>query len=127
MDAINLVFKPLDTPIYRDKLTILIDEPYGDTEKRRLNNFRSEHPRLDKNKQIYVLPVKALEEYYPDRWKNLGLGKLVWAERVAKEITKDEFEKKMSVVYNAINQCWDRAYINNQVNPIPSSSAPPCS
>ena len=88
---------------------------------------RSEHPRLDKNKQIYVLPVKALEEYYPDRWKNLGLGKLVWAERVAKEITKDEFEKKMSVVYNAINQCWDRAYINNQVNPIPSSSAPPCS
>lgn len=113
MDAINSVFKPLDTPIYREKLVILLDKPNGQAKEARFREFKAAHPEMRELEQIFILPVGSLEEYYPQTWKNLSLKKKPWAEKVGNEITKEEFERAMPVVFDALQQVWGRSFNDN--------------
>jgi putative ATP-dependent endonuclease of the OLD family len=114
MEALNLVFRPLDkSPIYGNRLVILCDAPH-DEKKESFRAFKAQHSKLEKRKQLYVLPVTCLEEYYPSQWKkNEKLKphqKRNLAQRVAKEIDQIEFEQQMSIIYDAMSACWENAY-----------------
>jgi len=121
MEAINKIYIPIGvtSSIYRDRLVILIDKPCIDKEKDKLK-FLSDNSNLTSKNQFYELPVDALEKYYPKTWKkdDSGVkeldkqknGKLLYAREVATVITKEEFEKEMTVVYEALVKCWKEAY-----------------
>jgi hypothetical protein len=58
--------------------------------------------------------------YYPAPWKKTKLeinalddvinGKMLYAKEVGGNITQEQFEKEMPVVFEAISQCWNLAY-----------------
>ena len=114
MEAINLVLKPLSyRPIYREKLTLLCDYPHAENLER-FEKWKAQNYYLTKNKQLHVLTVPSLEEYYPAQWcpptplkshqkKNL-------ARKVAAEITQAMFETDMSIIFAALCHCWENAY-----------------
>jgi len=37
-------------------------------------------------------------------------GKLLLAKKVGKSITKEQFEKEMLMVYQALSKCWELSY-----------------
>jgi putative ATP-dependent endonuclease of the OLD family len=116
MEAINLVYKPLALrPIYRNKLTILCEKPDA-VKLPRFEEFKKEHKHLEKNGQLFVLPVGKIEEYYPARLKPAALpvnsgAKRNLAKKVGDEITQNEFETDMKIVFDALNHCWTQAYV----------------
>jgi putative ATP-dependent endonuclease of the OLD family len=120
MGAINTVFAPLSqNPIYRDRLVILCDRPHP-SKQADFDNFIGSYRWLLDHRQIFLLPVPSLEEYYPAAYKqtaaqveelgrHLGL-KRDMARHVGKNITQAEFETEMSVVKDALEVCWTNAY-----------------
>ncbi|MCE2724973.1 MAG: AAA family ATPase [Burkholderiales bacterium] len=99
-------------PIYRDRLTILFDKPDGEDKERRFEAFKKSRKHANANSQLFVLPVNGLEEYYPaalraatNRAQKVKLAKFIGA-----NITKEDFETNMSVVFQALEHCWTNAY-----------------
>jgi putative ATP-dependent endonuclease of OLD family len=114
MEAINLVFNPLDkSAIYRDKLVLLCDAPHAEKQES-FRKFKAQHPKLEPQKQLFELAVTQIEQYYPAPWKTTNelksRQKRNLAKKVAKEITQDQFEKDMPIVFDALKACWEKAY-----------------
>lgn len=114
MEALNLVFRPLDkSPIYGDRLVILCDAPHAEKEES-FRVFRAQHSQLERRQQLYVLPVTQLEEYYPEQWKTAEKikphQKRNLAKIVAKEIAQRDFEEQMPIIYSAMSACWRKAH-----------------
>ncbi|MDA8079107.1 MAG: AAA family ATPase [Nitrospiraceae bacterium] len=114
MEAINLVFNPLKSrPIYKEKLTMLFDLPNA-AKLPRFEEFKRGNAFLERNGQLHVLPVGSLEEYYPaalrSRFSQLN-DKIKLAKKMATEITQEQFEREMPVIFDALRHCWDNAYV----------------
>lgn len=115
MEAINLVYTPLALrPIYKNKLTILCDKPDA-AKLPRFDEFKKKNKHLEKNGQLFVLPVEKIEEYYAARLRPAvspsGSGaKRNLAEKAGQEITQQEFEAEMIIVFNALQHCWKNAF-----------------
>lgn len=122
LHAIHKMFNPLATcnnPIYKDKVVILCDKPIDQRAQNKLDEFKNGYPYLIKNQQLFELNTTTLEEYYPDNWKKTyeeshGLGKngqkSLYAEQVANGLTREEFENKMPIMYQALKRCWELSY-----------------
>ena len=115
MEAINLVYTPLALrPIYKNKLTLLCDKPDA-VKLPRFEEFKKGYKHLEKNGQLFVLPVEKIEEYYPARLRPAvspsgSAAKRNLAEKVGQEITQQEFETNMKIVFDALGHCWKNAY-----------------
>lgn len=83
-----------------------------------LSRFCNAYKALIDSKQMHILTVEAIEIYYPDQWRKnpeqvktmQSREKTALAEIVGCEITKDQFEQEMSIVFSALNAAWDLAY-----------------
>lgn len=121
LHAVHKLFNPLagsDNPIYKHKAVILIDKP-NDKQKNKYDQFKSGYPYLFNDGQVFELSTESLEEYYPDKWKKTKdeckelasqEQKVAYAEKVASEITQEEFEGKMTIIFNALDKCKDLAF-----------------
>lgn len=118
MDGINQMLVPLyGSPVYRDKLVLLCDKP-SENRAKDFDKFCNAYQALIDSKQMHILTVEAIEIYYPDQWKKnpeqvkamQSREKTALAEIVGCEITKDQFEKEMPIVFSALNAAWDLAY-----------------
>jgi predicted ATP-dependent endonuclease of OLD family len=115
LNAIEKIFAPLEKSIYKEKTVILFDKSKDEKLKQ---SFIDTHPYLRQNSQIYDLGVGSLEEYYPAPWKKdtdqvkklSSHQKRNLAKEVAEEISKDDFEKKMSIVYSALTSVFNKSF-----------------
>lgn len=113
--AIVQVFKPLETSIYKDKAVIFVDKQ-NDASQR--DTFLANHASLQTNGQFFESTAASIEEYYPTTWqkaaadvkKMSGDDKLNQAKSAGDGITKDDFEKQMPKLFEALNKCWSLAY-----------------
>lgn len=125
INAIEKAFTPLEASIYKDKLVILIDQPSSQTAGG-VRSFLSQNRGLSTNSQFFQLPCRDLEQYYPSQsdpvygnWrkkqsdldKNFnGQKKKQLAKHVGDSLTKEQFEKEMPVVFDALKKTWELAY-----------------
>jgi len=116
LDAVNKFFLPLRA-IYKEKTVLLCDQP-NVKQLMDFNEFISSH-RLVENQDYFVLSAPSLEEYYPDRWRKTSAEvadmqkkreKVAYAEKVASQISREEFESEMSTVLLAIAKTKARAF-----------------
>ena len=99
-------------PIYRERLTILFDKPDGEEKEGRFQAFKESRRHRNANEQLFVLPVNGLEEYYPAALRATTplVKKVKLARFMGANITKEDFETHMPVVFQALNHCWANAY-----------------
>jgi recombinational DNA repair ATPase RecF len=98
-------------PIYRERLTILFDKP--DTGKeQRFENFKNSRRHDNANDQLFVLPVHGLEDYYPTalRATTQLANKVKLARYIGRNITKEDFETHMPIMFQALEHCCANAY-----------------
>lgn len=117
INAIEQLFQPLKNSLYRERVVILFDKQRNPAA---LTQFLNRHPNLKDNKQAFESTVGSIEEYYPNAnsWRKTsaqvevmaGRSKLILAREVGDGITKDQFEKEMSLVFQALQRCWDLAH-----------------
>jgi len=114
-NAIEQVFKPLETSIYKETVVIFVDkQPNPD----RLNTFLNNHLHLKSKNQFFESTIKSLEEYYPPPWQKTssdlenmsGDDKCNLANTAGENISKEDFESKMPKLFEALKQCWKLAY-----------------
>lgn len=115
MNMVNKAYMPTKS-IYGGRVVILCDKPEGreaDFEKF-INSYK-----LKKDEDYFILTQASLEEYYPSPWKKSSeetkeLGKnrekVVLAKKVAEEITQEQFEEEMPLVFNALQKAAERAF-----------------
>lgn len=132
INAIEKIFIPLNSSIYRNKVVILIDQPSSRTQAG-VSQFLTRNPDLSANAQFYQLPFRDLEQYYPSQadtvygnWRKTqaemdalnptgakvfnGKKKKQLSKHVGKNITQAQFEIDLQVCYDAISRCWDLAF-----------------
>lgn len=124
INAIERVYAALQTSIYRDTLIILIDHP---SEERRagVDAFLERNNNLRINNQFHHLPLRDIEQCYPDQedpvyrnWRRTqeetdvmtSHQKLQLARRVGDQITQEQFETIMPECFAALTECWAKAY-----------------
>ncbi|MEE4253937.1 MAG: AAA family ATPase [Desulfuromusa sp.] len=113
MDAVNLVFDPLKVrPIYKTKLVILLDQPNGEHKQTRFEEFKNANRFLERNCQLHVLDVNGLEDYYPSTLTEecRFTDKKKKAKWMASQITQEQFESEMPIIFKALEKCWAEAY-----------------
>lgn len=113
MNAINKVYQPLkQTPIYKDKLGILLDAPSGPEKQQRYEHFKRENSSLEYHGQLFELPVNGLEDYYPTTLKSQCsvANKVKMARWMGGRIDQNQFENEMVVLFSALQHCWQKAY-----------------
>jgi len=122
MDVINAAYVPLGvaSPIYKDRLIILCDKPTDQKKENDKEKFLKSYSHLTKKPQHFEIPFCDIEEYYPTPWKktkpeisaldNVMYGKMLYAKEVGKNISQEQFEKEMPVLFEALSQCWNLAY-----------------
>lgn len=114
LNAVEQVFKPIETSIYKYKVVIIVDKH----EQKHIDAFNASHKDLFTNGQLFQLSTDSLEEYYPSAWKKnpddikkmVGDKKLELARSVAKNITKEDFEKEMPILKEALDKCWNNCF-----------------
>lgn len=102
-----------DSPIYRHRAVLLMDAPTGESNEHRLRCFLDEHPYLEQNNQVFVLPVLGLEDYYPIeiRAQFSAIAKKVkLARKIGGHIAQDDFESIMPVMHEALTVCAEKAF-----------------
>lgn len=119
--SVHKLFVPLagsDNPIYKERAIILTDKP-NDSQKNKYEQFKKGYPYLYENNQVFELETESLEEYYPapytktkEEAKKLQeeKNKASYAKEVAEKISKEQFEKNLKVVYQALEECNKRAF-----------------
>lgn len=98
-------------PVYRERLTMLFDKP--DTGKeQRFEDFKNSRRHSGANDQLFVLPVHGLEDYYPAslRGQTSLSQKVKLARYMGRNITKEDFETHMPIMFQALEHCWANAY-----------------
>lgn len=132
INSIEKAFIPLNSSIYGEKTTILIDEPSEQTAggvKQFLDNYKA----LNRNGQFFQLIGRDIEQSYPNQecpiygsWKKTqeeldevnendkriitGTKKKQLAKHVGQNITKEQFENDLSICHQALVKCWELAY-----------------
>jgi putative ATP-dependent endonuclease of OLD family len=103
-------------PLYKDKVIIIHDHPADAREEHKLNQFKTGHPYLFSNNQVFGLPHKCIEEYYPSPWKKtyeesrtdeFKRQKVEYARRVGQAISIDDLEIHMPIYLSAIHKCLE--------------------
>lgn len=119
--AVHKLFSPLagsENPIYKDRTVILIDKP-NNSNKNKYDSFKKGYPYLFSNNQVFELTTGSLEEYYPSPYtkKDEEIKQMVknqkkveYAKEVASKITKNDFETKMTLIFNALKKCNELAF-----------------
>lgn len=117
MNGVNKIYLPT-IPIYRDKTVVLCDKPATKDKEEDISKFATSY-RLAENEDYFILNEKSLEEYYPKEWrlsseqvKELGEqnNKVSYANEVSSNITKDQFESDMPIIYNALKKTAERSF-----------------
>ncbi len=132
INAIEKAFTPLNSSIYQDKQIILIDQPSAQTQAG-VTDFLHRNPGLNTNNQFYQLPVRDLEQYYPNQvdatygnWRKTqaeldavnaagkktftGRRKKQLAKYAGENITQAQFETEMPIVFQAVEKGWELAF-----------------
>jgi hypothetical protein len=122
ISGIEQIFAIPNTSIYRDKLVILFDAPSEQTQERQ-DNFKSRNKDLED--RIFILPKRDIEQCYPnqqcatyDNWQKTqvevdamnGRKKKQLAKHIGENITQQQFEADLQIVFNALQKCWELAY-----------------
>lgn len=132
INAIEKVYAPLNTSIYQNKLIMMLDQPSAQTSGG-VQAFRQTYRYLDENSQIFILPLRDIEQCYPDQvcpiytnWRKsqvdldetnnrgekiiTGRKKKQLAKHVGENITQQQFENDLNVCFGALNRCWSLAF-----------------
>ncbi len=132
INAIEKSFSPLKSSIYRDKIVILLDHPSAHTQAG-VAQFRLNYPELDRNNQLFVLPHRDIEQYYPNQpdpvygnWQKTqaeldavnaagvrtftGKKKKQLAKYVGEHISQQQFEAELQICFEALQRCWALAF-----------------
>lgn len=122
LHGVHKCYNPLATaekPIFKNRAVILCDKPGDGKQEAKLEQFKKGYPYLIENKQLFVLPTVCLEEYYPKKWvktyeetkmPEFKKQKSDYAKKVAEEISQNEFEKGMPVIFDAMRKVAELAY-----------------
>lgn len=132
INAIEKIYSPLATSIYKNKLVMMLDQPSQQTQGG-VQAFRQTYSHLDANNQIYVLPLRDIEQCYPNQacatygnWKKsqdeldatnpqgvkiiTGRKKRQLAKFVGENITQEQFEADLNPCFLALCKCWELAF-----------------
>jgi putative ATP-dependent endonuclease of the OLD family len=124
INSIEQAFNPLNHSIYRNKVVITIDKPSTKKEPG-VKQFKSNHPHLETNGQIFEAPKRDIEQCYPAfedakyrNWKKTqsevdamdGKKKMQLAKHIGDSITQEQFEKEMSTYYLSLEKSWDLSF-----------------
>lgn len=132
INAIEKVFIPLNSSIYRSKFVILTDQPSAQTQGG-VAQFLQTYSDLQTNNQFFQLPLRDIEQCYPNQadptyvnWRKsqaeldatnpagakiiTGKKKKQLAKHVGKQITQAQFESDLVICFNALTRCWDLAF-----------------
>ncbi|WP_368485115.1 ATP-dependent endonuclease [Pseudoalteromonas sp. SD03] len=119
INAIKKAFKPLEKSIFEEKMVILCDAP-TDKAKAGFDDFIKSFKAFNDRGQIQVLEYGSLEECYPayEDWKRSeeqvsemnGKKKTKLAKRVGDEITKEQFETEMPIIFKTLLSAWELSY-----------------
>lgn len=124
INAIDKVFTPLNTSIYKDKLVLLLDKPSHQTEGG-VEQFKRNNAHLERNQQIHILPQRDIEQCYPNKscptygnWRKSqeevdlmnGTKKKQLAKHVGDHITQEEFESDLEICFVALTKCWELSF-----------------
>lgn len=112
--AVMKCYAPIsDSPIYRRCAVLLFDAPTGGEKQARLTTFLDQNRDIRDNNRAHTLPTTGLEDYYQAavraQFANLN-NKTKLAKSIGRVITQEQFEQDMSVVFGALNACWEKAY-----------------
>ena len=132
INAIEKVFIPLNSSIYRNKFVILTDQPSVQTQGG-VTQFLQNYPDLQTNNQFFQLPLRDIEQCYPNQsdptyrnWRKsqaeldatnpegvkiiTGKKKKQLAKHVVKQITQAQFETDLVICFYALTRCWNLAF-----------------
>lgn len=113
--AVHRLFIPLvesDNPIYRDRAIVIIDKQ-NTKQKKLYEQFKTGHPYLFENGQIFEIDTETLEMYYPDDYKENEIEsneKVEYAKRVGNEISQESFETQMPIIFEALNAANEKGF-----------------
>ncbi|MBD9407200.1 ATP-binding protein [Acidovorax sp. ACV02] len=112
--ALMKCYAPLkDSPVYRRCAVLLFDAPTGGDKQARLTAFLEQNADIRDNNRAHTLPTTGLEDYYPAevraKYPNLT-NKIKLARAIGAEITQNQFEQDMPVIFAALTACWEKAY-----------------
>lgn len=114
LNAIRKLFSPIES-IYGDKVVVLLDDKNNDNSKE-LENFKAEYKSIIDDGRFFQLPKTRIEEYYPAKFlTKLSADKIKNARYVVENITREDFETDMEVIFKAMQKCWEKAF-NSSVN-----------
>ena len=119
--SIHEAYKPLfvDNGIYKEKVIILCDAPNPDNQKH-YDTFMSTHSWIQEGEQMHKLAVDAFEKYYPGTYvkdnngiEELGKNrqKVSYAKEVAQNITQEQFENDMSIVFDSLKKAQEKSFV----------------
>lgn len=132
INAIEKLFTPLDTSIYKNKTVILIDQPSAQKQAG-VAQFLNTYNHLNINNQFFRLAERDIEQCYPNQpcptytnWKKYqieldavngngdkvitGKKKRQLAKHVGDNITQDQFEIDLEICHTALERCWELAH-----------------
>lgn len=117
--AVHKLLVPLtdaENPVYRDRVVVLIDKPNA-KQKQKYELFKIGYPYLYETNRVFEIPHHSLEEYYPppfrktaDEVKGFTKEKVPYARKVGAEISKEQFEKMMPILADALHRSVERAF-----------------
>lgn len=117
--CIHECYKPLLTNgIYKERVVFLLDKP-DPAKLTAFNTFKTSHPWLKDNVNLFELPVGSIEMYYPGIYKKTEIEvkamiapkeKTNLAAEVSELITEDQFQKDMPVMYKMLESAIELAY-----------------
>jgi putative ATP-dependent endonuclease of the OLD family len=132
INAIEKIYIPLETSIYKEKVVILIDHPSAQRVAG-VTAFLAAYNYLNQNNQFYQLAERDIEQCYPNQpdptytnWKKTqaeldavnpngskiftGKKKKQLAKHVGDNITQQQFETDLVACFNALTRCWELAF-----------------
>lgn len=132
INAIEKVFSPLGSSIYKDKVVILTDHP-SDRTRGGVAEFLGLNRYLSENEQFFQMPFRDIEQCYPNQsdpvytnWRKTqgeldarnekgeriitSVKKKKLAKHVGNTISKEQFETEMTICFAALQRCWDLAF-----------------
>ncbi len=132
INAIEKLFTPLHTSIYKNKAIILIDQPSAQKQGG-VAQFLVTYNHLNANNQFFRLAERDIEQCYPNQpcptytnWKKTqeeldavngngeriitGKKKRQLAKHVGDNITQEQFETDLQICHNALQRCWELSH-----------------
>ncbi len=132
INAVEKSFTPLNSSIYQNRTIVLLDQPSQQTQGG-VQQFQQNYPHLVTNNQLFILPVRDIEQYYPNQadqvygnWQKsqveldatnangdkiiTGKKKKQLAKFVGDHITQQQFEQEMPLCFAALTQSWNLSF-----------------